>query len=375
MTNLIKIKSFFKLDWILLLLVSILVMFSFAAIYSIDLSRGDKLTYFPTQFLAFVIGLIVLMFVSRLHISFFQSVSKSVYFASILLLVLVLFFGVSIRGTTGWFRFGSLSFQPAELAKFGLVIILGYIIAKQGRRFDKLQFVVLSGILLLIPILLILLQPDLGSVLVLGGIWFGVLIFTGVKKRYIAMLLLLVLFSFFLSWHYVFETYQKDRLLVFLHPDEQSLTAGYNINQSIIAIGAGKFFGRGLGFGSQSQLHFLPEAQTDFIFSVIAEELGFIGAFIVLLVYVLFLIKIAIIAKNCRDDYGSYVAVGIGLLFFTQLTLNLGGATGLLPITGLTLPFISYGGSSLVVNMLLVGVLISISRSNWENQKENVLYG
>ena len=369
------IKDFFKLDWILMLLVSILLMFSFAAIYSIDLSRGENLIYFPTQFAAFIIGFVLLVVVSQLHMSFFQSVSKPVYVFSVLLLILVLFFGDLSRGTMGWFKFGTLSFQPTELAKIGLIVMLGYLIVRQGRRFDKLQFVVLSVIFLLVPALLILLQPDLGSALVFGGIWFGMLILTGVKKRYIFALLVLLSLGFFLSWHYVLEPYQKERLSVFISPEKDLLDSGYNVNQSVIAIGAGNFFGRGLGFGSQSQLHFLPEAQTDFIFSVIAEEMGFVGAFIVLTVFLLFLVKIISIAKDCRDDYGSYVAVGIGLMFFIQLAFNVGGATGILPITGLTLPFVSYGGSSLVINLFLVGILMSISRSNWENQKENVIYG
>ena len=369
------IKDFFKLDWILMLLVSILLMFSFAAIYSIDLSRGENLIYFPTQFAAFIIGFVLLVVVSQLHMSFFQSVSKPVYVFSVLLLILVLFFGDLSRGTMGWFKFVTLSFQPTELAKIGLIVMLGYLIVRQGRRFDKLQFVVLSGIFLLVPALLILLQPDLGSALVFGGIWFGMLILTGVKKRYIFALLVLLSLGFFLSWHYVLEPYQKERLSVFISPEKDLLDSGYNVNQSVIAIGAGNFFGRGLGFGSQSQLHFLPEAQTDFIFSVIAEEMGFVGAFIVLTVFLLFLVKIISIAKDCRDDYGSYVAVGIGLMFFIQLAFNVGGATGILPITGLTLPFVSYGGSSLVINLFLVGILMSISRSNWENQKENVIYG
>ncbi|OGH76822.1 MAG: rod shape-determining protein RodA [Candidatus Magasanikbacteria bacterium RIFOXYC2_FULL_40_16] len=358
-----------------MLLVSILLMFSFAAIYSIDLSRGENLIYFPTQFAAFIIGFVLLVVVSQLHMSFFQSVSKPVYVFSVLLLILVLFFGDLSRGTMGWFKFGTLSFQPTELAKIGLIVMLGYLIVRQGRRFDKLQFVVLSGIFLLVPALLILLQPDLGSALVFGGIWFGMLILTGVKKRYIFALLVLLSLGFFLSWHYVLEPYQKERLSVFISPEKDLLDSGYNVNQSVIAIGAGNFFGRGLGFGSQSQLHFLPEAQTDFIFSVIAEEMGFVGAFIVLTVFLLFLVKIISIAKDCRDDYGSYVAVGIGLMFFIQLAFNVGGATGILPITGLTLPFVSYGGSSLVINLFLVGILMSISRSNWENQKENVIYG
>src|SRR3989339_126762 len=369
------IKDFFKLDWILMLLVSILLMFSFAAIYSIDLSRGENLIYFPTQFAAFIIGFVLLVVVSQLHMSFFQSVSKPVYVFSVLLLILVLFFGDLSRGTMGWFKFGTLSFQPTELAKIGLIVMLGYLIVRQGRRFDKLQFVVLSGIFLLVPALLILLQPDLGSALVFGGIWFGMLILTGVKKRYIFALLVLLSLGLFLSWHYVLEPYQKERLSVFISPEKDLLDSGYNVNQSVIAIGAGNFFGRGLGFGSESQLHFLPEAQTDFIFSIICQEMGFVGAFIVLTVFLLFLVKIISIAKDCRDDYGSYVAVGIGLMFFIQLAFNVGGATGILPITGLTLPFVSYGGSSLVINLFLVGILMSISRSNWENQKENVIYG
>lgn len=355
--------------------VFVLLVFSFASIYSIDLSRGDKLIYFPTQFLALMIGLGVLLIALRFHMAFYQAISKPVYVLSVLMLVGVLFFGETIRGTTGWFRIGGFSFQPAEFAKLAVILIIGFLISKQGRRFDKLQFVVLSGLVVLLPILLILVQPDLGSALVLGGIWFGTLILSGVKKKYILALLSIVLVSFLIGWNFLFQDYQRDRLLVFLHPEEEPLGAGYNVNQSIIAIGAGRFFGRGLGFGSQSQLHFLPEAQTDFIFSVVAEELGFIVAFIILIFYFLIFLRMIKIARQSRDDYGSYVVIGITLLFFIQVVFNIGASTGLLPVTGLTLPFLSYGGSSLIVNLLLIGIVESVARSNWENQKENILYG
>ena len=164
-------------------------------------------------------------------------------------------------------------------------------------------------------------------------------------------------------------------MLIFLHPEKELLGAGYNVNQSIIAIGAGRLFGRGLGFGSQSQLQFLPEAQTDFIFAVIAEELGFAAALIIIILYTLLFLRLIRIAGQCRDDFSSYVILGITLLFFIQIVFNLGSTTGLLPVTGLTLPFLSYGGSSLMINLLLIGIAESIARSNWENQKENVLYG
>jgi rod shape determining protein RodA len=211
---------------------------------------------------------------------------------------------------------------------------------------------------------LILLQPDLGSSLVLFGIWFGVMILAGIKKRYIALLVCLLVVVFSLGWLFVFQDYQKDRLLTFAYSDRDPLGAGYNVIQSIIAIGSGQFFGRGLGFGSQSQLHFLPEAQTDFVFSVIAEELGFIGTFIVLTLYFLLLWRLIRVAQLSTSEFGAYVVLGIIFLFIIQLVLNIGGSTGLLPITGVTLPFVSYGGSSLITNYILIGIALGIARSS-----------
>ena len=358
-----------------MVLVFVLLVFSFASIYSIDLSRGEKLTYFPMQMLACAIGVVMFFIASRMHVTFYRTMSKAVYLAAFIMLILVFFFGDTIRGTTGWFKIGWLSFQPAEFAKFALVLMMGFLVSIQKRRFDRLQFVVLSGLVVSALIFLILLQPDLGSALVLGGIWFGILILSGIKKRYIFGLIGVTLVAFLISWNFLFKDYQKDRLATFLKPQEELLGAGYNVNQSIIAIGGGRFFGRGLGFGSQSQLYFLPEAQTDFIFSVIGEELGFIGIFIVLFVYLYLLFRLIRIARQCNDDFGSYVVLGIVFLFFIQVVFNVGAATGLLPVTGLTLPFVSYGGSSLIINLILIGIAESVARSNWENQKENVLYG
>ncbi len=371
----ININSLRQYDWILVVLVLILLVFSFASIYSIDLSRGDTLVYFPVQLLAALIGFGFLLAAARFHMTFYQAMARPIYVLSILLLIAVLLFADPVRGTTGWFKIGGLSFQPAEFTKFSLILMMGFLISLQGRRFYKLQFIVLSGLLTALPIGLVLLQPDLGSSLVLGGIWFGALVLSGVKKRYIVALLAAVALVFFVSWSYLFADYQKDRLLIFLHPEKELLGAGYNVNQSIIAIGAGRLFGRGLGFGSQSQLQFLPEAQTDFIFSVIAEELGFAAALIIIILYTLLFLRLIRIAGQCRDDFSSYVILGITLLFFIQIVFNLGSTTGLLPVTGLTLPFLSYGGSSLMINLLLIGIAESIARSNWENQKENVLYG
>lgn len=370
-----KLSIFKQFDWILISLVFVLLAFSFASIYSIDISHGGSAKFFSTQLIAFTIGSIAFFVAAGFHMTFYQTISKPLYFAALFLLVGVLLFGENIRGTTGWFRIGGFSFQPAEFAKLALILSLGYLVKRQGRKFYRLQFVILSGLVLSAYAVMVMMQPDLGSTLVLGGIWFGILLLSGIKKRYTLGLIFGLVIAFFVAWSFLFKDYQRDRLMNFLNPQNDLLYTGYNVNQSIIAIGAGRVFGRGLGFGSQSQLHFLPEAQTDFIFSVIGEELGFIGSTIVLTVYFLLFIRLIYVAKTSRDDFGAYIILGIVLLFLIQVVFNIGAATGLLPVTGLTLPFISYGGSSLIINMVLLGIAESVARSNWEHQKTNILFG
>ncbi|PIT86493.1 MAG: rod shape-determining protein RodA, partial [Candidatus Magasanikbacteria bacterium CG10_big_fil_rev_8_21_14_0_10_43_6] len=272
-------------DWIITVVIFILTALGLAAIYSVDLSRGESLTYFPTQLIAFFIGLLVFILARNVHKTRYESGARIIYILGLLLLIGVLFFGVTIRGTTGWFRVFGFSFQPAEFAKLALVLLFGWWMSKQGRRYYSLEFVLSSGIAAGLYVGLILLQPDLGSALVLVGIWFGLLLFSGTKKRYIALLVGVVIATFVFGWFFLFQPYQKERLLTFVDPSRDPLDTGYNVTQSIIAIGSGKMFGRGLGFGSQSQLHFLPEAQTDFISSVIGEELGFVGLCILLILY------------------------------------------------------------------------------------------
>ena len=189
------------------------------------------------------------------------------------------------------------------------------------------------------------------------------MILAGIKKRYVILLLVFLIAGFFIGWFFLFQTYQKERLFTFVDSERDPLGAGYNVTQSVIAIGSGGFFGRGLGFGSQSQLHFLPEAQTDFIFAVIAEELGFVGAVIVLVLFFLMLWRLIRIARLAGSEFGAYLVSGIVLLFLIQLVLNIGGAAGLLPITGVTLPFVSYGGSSLLAFFAALGILMSLKNT------------
>jgi rod shape determining protein RodA len=360
-----RIQSLFRgYDWTILAVVSILSIIGFAGIYSVDLSQGDTLTFFPVQVVAFSIGSVFLLLGASVHSVFYQSVARVVYSGVLLLLVGVLFFGQTIRGTTGWFRVAGFSLQPAELAKVSLILFLAWLLYRHGRQYFKWQFVLGTMVVVGAPVMLILLQPDLGSALILLSIWFGLLLFSHTKKRYIATLLGLGVGAFLLGWFFLFAPYQKARLVTFLDPTADPLGSGYNVSQSIIAVGSGNLFGRGLGFGSQSQLHFLPEAQTDFIFAVIAEELGFVVVVVVFVLYALLVWRIVAITERCRDDFSVFVLLGIAILFFVQVLVNIGAATGVLPVTGVTLPFLSYGGSSLVINLFLVGIVESIARSH-----------
>jgi rod shape-determining protein RodA len=358
-----------RFDWIIIGFALGIVAVGLSAIYSIDLSRGDTLTFFPTQSLALFLGLGGLFLLGSLHVSVFRSSAQLSYWIALLLLVGVLIFGDTIRGTTGWFRVFGFSFQPAEFAKIGCILMLSWWINKQGRRFDRLEFVVSSGLSTLIVCGLILLQPDLGSASVIGAIWFGMLVLAGVQKKYIGGLMLFLGAATLFSWFFLFAPYQKDRVLNFLYPEKDPLRSGYNVSQSIIAIGAGQITGRGLGFGSQSQLHFLPEAQTDFIISVIGEELGFVGISLVLFLFIGLLWRLLSIARRTEDDFCAFILFGTAILFFVQIFVNIGGATGVLPVTGVTLPFLSYGGSSLIMNFLLLGIVQSVVRSLPKMQK------
>lgn len=351
-----------RIDWWLVLSTLGLSGIGIISIYSVDLSRGAASQFFGTQSISLVIGMVLMFVAAGIHASRYENSARVIFFATFIILVAVLFFGASIRGTRGWFRVAGFSFQPVEIAKVALLIFLAWRIERSGRQFNQAGFLwgtaIMTG-LLVVPVLL---QPDLGSGLVMLAIWLGLVMLAGIRVRYIVALLAIGIGAFVIGWMFLFKDYQKDRLLTFMNPARDPLGAGYNVNQSMIAIGSGQLFGRGLGFGSQSQLHFLPEAQTDFVISVIGEELGFVGLSLVLGLYAVLLTRLILIARRARADFGAYTAAGIAILFAVQLTVNTGAAFGILPVTGVTLPFISYGGSSLISNYLLVGLALSINR-------------
>ena len=305
--------------------------------------------------------MIILMFVDYNTIS---KISPILYIIIIIALIAVLF-TESINGATSWFNIGAVSIQPAEFAKIIVIIALAtYISRIQENGKDQISRptkLFLAMLIVAVPVLLIIKQPDYGTALTFVVATIFILFTSGIKKRYIFVGILLVAILLPLLYFFVLPEHAKTRIDVFLNPNLDPRGAGYNVIQSKLAIGSGEFLGMGLLKGNQTQLGFLYPKSTDFIFAVIGEEMGFVVAATVIITYVVLITRAVFIAKTARDNLGSYIAIGIAGIFLFHMTENIGMTMGLLPITGVPLPFVSYGGSSLLTNLMMIGLLLNIS--------------
>ncbi|OGL77397.1 rod shape-determining protein RodA [Candidatus Uhrbacteria bacterium RIFCSPHIGHO2_12_FULL_47_12] len=351
-----------SMDWVLFFSVLVLLFLGLAAIYSVDLSRdATDLINVKKQCVALLLACIIALFVTNSNYQFLEHYRLWLYIAGILLLIGVLIFGQTIRGARGWYVFGNVSFQPVEFMKAATVVMLASYFSRRARRYFGWRELVESFVIVLIPVVVVMFQPDFGSAAVLMGIWFILALFAGMPMRTLFLLCIAGVVVFMIAWFGLFAPYQKARIATFLNPTEDPLGQGYNVAQAVIAIGAGGWFGRGLGFGTQSQLKFLPESQTDFIFAVIAEELGFFGVTLLLGAFSLLFLRVGRLVRLSRDNFTTYLLLGIVALLFLQILINVGMNLGVFPVTGIGLPFVSYGGSSLVVFLFYIGVIQSIA--------------
>lgn len=352
-----------RLDIILLLAVFLLVAFGGAVLYSIGTSgEAVDLGRFTTQMIAAGLGFVVLVILTLLDYRLFRNYGVVLYIAGLVLLGAVLVFGTTIRGTTGWFFLGPVQFQPVEVVKPMLILALAAYFTNHMNAQDSWRTIAGSAAMALSTVALVLLQPDLGSALVLLAIWLGMLFATHIRRSQIVIILVALAGVAVLGFLFFLKPYQRDRILVFIDRDnpKYALEEGYNIIQSIVAVGSGQWTGRGLGLGPQSHLNFLPEQENDFIFAVIAEELGFVGSMVVLALFLILLLRMYRVAKRAQDDFGLFVAWGIWAMFAVQVVINIGMNVGLAPVTGIPLPFLSAGGSALLANMASLGFLESI---------------
>ncbi len=350
-----------RFDWLLIVSAFVLFVFGLAAIYSVELSRGDDFGLLQKQVIAVVLGLTIAAFIARTNYQIFRSYGRALYILGLLSLVAVFFFGAEFNGARGWFVLGGFAFQPIEFMKLGLIAELARYFGEHAqRRFGWSDFL-RSGAMTLVPIALAMVQPDLGGAILLGGIWLVTVFFAGANWRHFGALLLVAVVAFLLGWFVVFHDYQRERIITFVNPASDPLDGGYNVIQATIAIGAGGVLGTGLGAGSQSQLRFLPEAQADFVFAVIAEELGFIGVVVLLLFFALLLVRLVTIARTSRDTFAAFLVLGVFAAYGVQAVVHIGANLAVLPATGVALPFVSYGGTSLLLSCVLLGVAQSVA--------------
>ncbi len=359
MNNLV-FRFFKNYDWyiagatILLVAIGLATLFSATTEYTIH-SVAIK------QSINAAIGIVGLLVLSHIDYRIYRSYTGVLYIGIILMLIAVKVFGFTVNAAQSWIDLGFFQLQPSTLAQLLLIIILGKYFSENYEEMHHLKAIIRSAIYMAIPVALIAWQPDFGSALVVIFIWAAMLLASNANRTYIWALSALGLVSLPVIWFFLAQ-YQKDRVLTFLNPTADPMGAGWNVSQSMIAVGSGQLWGRGLGHGTQSQLNFIPEKHTDFIFAMIAEEMGFLGVAVLLALYLLLFYRGFKVAIQARDFFGTYIAVGVLAMYFVHILINVGMNVGLMPVTGIPLPFISYGGTAIIVNLAGVGLLLSVHR-------------
>lgn len=350
-------------DWILFLILVLIgvigVLNLYSATYALREASGSQI--FMKQIYWYLIGFVVLLVMTTFDYYLLERFAWIIYGASIALLIIVLIIGDVRSGSQRWINLGGFSFQPSETAKIAIVIILAKFFNEQRQVSEyRLRDLWRPFLLIAIPSLLILKEPDLGTALVLVIVGFSIFLFMKINWKSLLIMFLAALSAAPFIW-FTLKEYQQRRILTFLSPDMDPLGAGYHINQSKIAIGSGLLWGKGFLKGTQTRLHFLPEQHTDFVFSVWAEEWGFVGSVILLLLYLVLVLWGLNIAKNSKEKFGAIIAFGIITIIFWQLIINVCMVTGLLPVVGIPLVLVSYGGSSIISTMAGMGLLMNIS--------------
>ncbi len=360
-----RILDALSIDPVLLALLVILSAIGVVLLYSASGSNNDLML---RQAIRLLMAFVLLVVVANIPIRLLKKISIVAYLGGIVLLLAVMFFGEIGKGAQRWLDFGFIRFQPSEILKLAVPMAVAAFLSNRLLPVGWKDLLI-SVVLVMIPVLLIARQPDLGTSILVGSAGFFVLFLAGVRWR--IMLILGVLLSLMapLLWKVALRDYQRDRILTLLNPESDPLGSGYHIIQSKIAIGSGGVYGKGWLNGTQSQLDFIPERSTDFIFSVFGEEFGFFGSVLLICLYVVIIYRGLYIAANSSDNYGRLLAGALSLTFFVYLFVNTGMVTGMLPVVGVPLPLISYGGTSMVTLMMGFGLIMAIRSSKrfWGN--------
>ncbi len=345
-----------SVNYPLLGLIITLFFVGLAALYSI--SNGDFNSWPLKHSQRFILGLIIFFLVIFIDLRLIFGYAYVIFFLSIISLVIIPFFGIESNGATRWINIAGISLQPSEFVKYTLILALAKYFHSINNDSSFIKTLIIPLIITIVPVLLVITQPDLGTALIilLGGI--SLFWISGLNYKYFIVGVFSILCSLPVLWQYL-KDYQKDRVLTFFNPERDPLGNGYHIMQSKIALGSGGIFGKGYMEGTQSHLNFLPEMQTDFIFTMLGEEFGFIGTLLLLLIYAALIMISIRLALKSRSLFSKYLSLGVCNVFFIYVFVNIGMVTGLLPVVGVPLPFISYGGSSMLAVMFGFGLLMN----------------
>jgi len=366
-----------NIDWRLLALTLVLMAFGLLVIASASQLEGEHWSaspFFRRQLLWAAICLVAIGVSATVKYDHLRYYARWIYLLNLIMLGFVLIEGAQLRGARSWLRLGFASFQPSELSKLMLIITLAAYVARRKGQLHSWWEIIKTGLYIVPPFVLLLLQPDLGTAFVFVAIWLGIVFVGGASLAKLAVLVSGSLAAVIgavvahLRWglSLPLKEHQLMRLIVFASPGLDRTGAGYQLIQSLIAVGSGQLYGKGLFMGTQNRLNFLPEQHTDFVFAVVAEELGFAGGILLLVAFFALLWRGMGIATSARDLFGSLLAAGVVSMFAFHIMVNIGMTIGVMPVTGLPLPFVSYGGSSVVTMMICIGILLNISMRRFQ---------
>lgn len=358
MLKTLLLEWFRRIDWIILGSAILMTAGGMTTMYSF---RGDEIL-FQRQLLYLCIAVTSCLVLVMFDFRFLRhtGVVVTIFIFGITLLAGLFFLGHVSKGAQSWFRIGGFSFQPSDPIKIILIILLAKYFSRRHIEIRNIRHIIVSGLYSCLVCLLVLVQPDFGSAVIIFLLWFGMVLVSGISYKHIALVVGIGVVTFAGLWGFAFKDYQKARIMTFIHPLADVRGAGYNAYQSMIAVGSGEVIGKGVGYGTQSRLKFLPEYQTDFIFAAFSEEWGLIGSCFFFILYATLIIRILMIAVRGQSNFEVLYGLGLAQLFFIHFIVNVGMNIGLLPVTGVALPFMSYGGSHLLTEYSALGILMAM---------------
>jgi rod shape determining protein RodA len=352
-----------SVDWLLLSCCLVISVFGLITMHAFGPSeQGDP--FFIRQLIWLCVSVLAFFLASTIDFRFMRqtSVVSAMYAIAILLLVALIPFGSVYSGAKSWFDFGFFAFQPVELVKVVLIIVLAKYFSRRHVEIARIRHILVSGAYAFLAFGLLFLQPDFGSAMLVFAVWLGMVMISGISKKHLGIVALLAMVAGAATWGFALDDYQRNRIKTFIHPLSDIQGAGYNAHQATITVGSGEIFGKGVGFGTQSRLKYLPEYETDFVFAAFAEEWGFVGVLLLFLMWGIVIWRIIEIGNFGETNFESLFAYGLAILLMSHFTIHVGMNIGLLPVTGLTFPFMSYGGTHLLATYVSLGALMGMRK-------------